>query len=429
MENFQSVLEQELNISRKLDGVIISARDWRVFKFHFHFELFKDIYIDFAYPTKFKGMMSASVDQKYIEIRLGRYNSYMVAFLAQIRNENEVNFKQASTEIRSLAGCVVNAMKNTSTWADWRAKPDDSERRVIFMDDVVTFGNRFQKRVRDYIVRHVGAVQNFKLVIYALGQDCRFENVNRIKDNVHLAHVDSLIIHHALDFKKEGQMLMFHRKDLVQLLGRRQLSQEYYVCLLKEVGNFYFSTPTEETRDLTVVEAKFYNEALKQFHRGFGSLPFGYPQICLNLYSPAEFSFGFIKRRNIDWHKYSKQISALKRIVTDIGAQVDSLSARFEVIMNVNPTVASIRKLEEYMDQHPKFRTRKIIKCLKGIPIQRIRDHLQQNLLPFIDTLDQYVTNRMNAVINKSMEQFTPGKQMDRTRNEGWVVGKQINNI
>jgi hypothetical protein len=412
MANFETVSQQGLNISRKLDGVIISASDWRVFKFQFHFELFKDLYIVHAFPTKFKGVISSSVHHKYIEIRLGKYNSYMIAFLVQIPVETEVVFKQASAEIRSLAGCVVNTMKNTSTWADWRAKPDDSQKRLIFMDDIVTFGNEFQHQVREYIARQFGAIQDFKLVIYAMGQDCNFENVKYIKDNVHFAHVDNLIIHHAIDFKKNGQMLMFNRKDLVDLLGRQQLSQEYYVCLLKEVGNFYFSTPMEKTREISMVEAKFYNEALKQFHRGFGALPFGHPQICLNLFSPAEFSFGFMQRRKIDWYKYSKQISALKRVVTDIGTQVDSLSARFEVIMSVNPTVSSVRKLQEYMDNHPKFCIRKIVKCLKCIPIQRIRNHLLQNLLPFIHTLDQYVTNRMNAVINKSMEQFTPGKQM-----------------
>jgi hypothetical protein len=412
MAHFESVSAEDLHVSRKLDGIIISASDWRIFKLQFHFELFKDFYTVAAYPNKFKGLISSSVGHRYIEIRLGKFNSYMVVFLAKLPIENAVVYKQASTDIRNLAGYVVDNMKHTSTWADWRAKSDDSERRLIFMDDIVTFGNEFQKQVREYIIRQVGAVEDFKLVIYGMGQDCRFENFNQIKPNVRWAHADGVIIHHALDFKKAGHMVMFHRKDLVNLLGRRHLSQEYYVCLIKEVGNFYFSAPVEETIDLSVVEAKFYNEALKQFHRG-KSLPFGYPKICLHLYSPAEFAFGFCRRRKIDWHKHSKQISALTRIVTDIGTIVDTLSARFEVILKVNPALfrqeSPINKLQEFMNYHPKFRTPSIIKCLRGIPINQVRQHLQKNLLPFVKTLDHYVTNRINAVINKSMEQFTPG--------------------
>jgi len=265
-------------------------------------------------------------------------------------------------------------------------------------------------------------------VIGFLGQDCQLFSLQKQMDQLFITEkVSQLIIHCALDFQKENCALFFSRDKVVnyfknqfgcqtvfenhKLVERVELPKggytpktEYYTCLLRGYGNFYYDLGNiilkkvekeRDKRDIELVEAKFYSEPFKTLHRWSDLNSLKIQSVSDMLLDPRDFGKDYVKK-HIKLN-FEKKLEPIKRIENEIREYIqdpESLCARFEFITRFEGSAVAQAYQKTTQIASKVFNQEKIAECAESIDSRKLGRYLQYNLKPFMETLKTLLADR-----------------------------------
>jgi len=400
----------ECTLSHKIDGLVLCAADWKIGNFTSNFQLKSTFTVKNLNPSNYKGLKFESDDQRMVRVSVGVANNFQFALVLNIGEAvSNDELQSVSPLIQRMSEKAVSSMKESSTNKDWKSRSCNSEKKRIFLDDIVEFGNRLRRLVLSYFHRTFNS-SYCKIVVSELGQDCHFENLNNLLSLFNLEFAEQVVVHYAIDYSLEYCMLFYNREKTVGSLGRSSLCQEYYVALISGNGNFYFKSCEKLTENMCVEEIKLYSEVFKEYHRG-ETVRFSKPEIAGMIFDPRSFSKGFCAQYKYNWEPRADNVKTLKSVVESIGTSVKQFAARYELIVSITGNEIREQALEiaYLISEHQMLNPRAMSGLLRWMPIEEFSNHIQKNLKQFVYTLEYFVGRQMLYSRSGVFKSFTPG--------------------
>jgi len=375
----------------KLDGIVVVLRDFE----HCTLEIPLRIKITQVEPllqTDFRGTsFQAENGQRIVKCVLGKQSEYTVTIV--------------SVE-KKCSNALEGAIMTDELWLD--------EGTEVFPNQFYTRGNLLLQCIRENPNNKDGKVN---VVYSSFGQSCRWSRLDRKLKNFQTSlHQVETFVHYARDFEKKDCACFFDSKLVHDKFSKRQIKQTYTAALQKGCANFYI----DENRLLPnvfakILEVKLYSEAFKTAHN---SRLFPKSTLANKLLDPIEIARGFqrvptdLNGRLNEFHKILSDLHKVREEVLSYGVIKKQLYARCEMIIKIwlDATENPAAKISEAFESDPRFSSEKVWEMITSqISTAKLHQNLRKTYMPFWETLNMYVTRKIEALENDTDWIFDAG--------------------
>jgi len=398
----------ELIVNKVLDGIIAVSSDWSVMLDTFGFRLSPAFICSKLDSTKFKGLefdIYGKETPQFWKVCIGVY--YDLSTLLILTSGDNACPESVSKIVKTCFNKALISLgfqKGDHTNEDLSRKILWGKNPALPYEKSRNIGELFLQNLRKE------NFLNVEVLLQRLGQSCDFSKLEndylKIIDN---SKLKQLIIHYALDFRKENKALFFSRENLLKYLGRP--TTEFSTCLLEGYGNFYYNMKEHKVTDVTLVESKFYSEAFKNINVTYSRI-FEEPEIAEKLMDPRPHATGFADSNvKLNLKTFLDNVHKIQKRILDIGSKKRDLTVRFESILSYSPEDMVDRDL---LRDTPKLVRKAIpqenvIHCIKEMDIHKLRNHLEHNLMPFLNTLETCISEKIESEHGEAYK-FNPRK-------------------
>jgi len=400
----------EVIVNKVLDGIIIVSGDWSVMIDTFGFYLRSAFICSRLDSTKFKGVhftsngLKSSLIQLW-KVSIGVYGDYSVLLI--LASSADWSQEKVSGTVKT---CFNKALVSLGYLKSDHTEEDLSKR--IFWGKTPALPYQKSRHIGELFLENLRQVKflNVEILLQRLGQTCDFSELEKnylvIIDKT---KIRQLIIHYALDFKKENKALFFSRQKLTAYLGSP--TTEFSTCLLKGYGNFYYKLGERKIANYCFVESKFYSRAFKKVNVTYSRM-FEKPEISELLIDPRPHAKGFANsNKKLSLETYLNNVHTIQDRIMNIGLDKQDLSVRFETILSYNPEDIMRQNL---LKDTPKMvrqviREQDVISCIEEMDLYALRTHLLENLMPFLKTLEGCLTDKLLSELGEPYK-FVPRK-------------------
>jgi len=271
-------------------------------------------------------------------------------------------------------------------------------------------------------LKTMAKLKSASFIIGYLGQNCKFDTLQRQLERYFWREkIHQLIVHCAIDFTKDKCSLFFSRQKVQDYFKEQwglwkcnpQIKRikepgpnksvntprtEFYPCLLRGYGNFYYDLDRIELQNSNVnlVDAKFYAEPFKDFHKRKDRRNediLKNKSMSTMIIDPRNLAPEYVgNHTNLDFLTKLTHIDYVEKQLYYYMKCVPSLSARFEVIFKFNECEAfSVLKTTTNIINKV-FGIPKLSSCIEWVETKQLAEYLVFNLAPFISTLKQSLT-------------------------------------
>lgn len=402
-----------IRMTTKWDGILIMTDDWRVFRPRSHMNLIHPLKIQAVKNSTYKGLPLVDKNRSCYKLDMGYIHGMRISFCISLVATERLEYKSILETFKQCMSDAVNAMPRSNTHIDW-INQLNLNRKIVFMDDITEFGNRLMNLMTTEIEAMFVTDQHvaLKIVIMELGQSTNIKNITRFLDEFRLGYIETLVFHVAMDFDCANHLLGWSYDKTKSALGPP--TSEYYAGCLKGVGNFVFNATDEEQdfeTECSIVRIQCYSSLFKTAHRGL-QLMFGSINIADELFSPAEFTQYFCRKKVVHWEKYKSWIDTVHHLLENIEQNYQlGQSARSEFVVSVSSPIDPDMPLDivKELKHHKKYSFKNLEHCLVKVKLDDLMQHFQATLKPPLNTLSNMINGRMLALKQGTFTEFSPG--------------------
>jgi len=409
-----------------LDGLIVVGKDWRVSLSKENLKVIRKDKLKLVEVRRqdFKGVRLGGFSGDYKEqadkvfkIHIGTqgdYSVYILVLMNQRSNQNK-NWKVSR---------LLDEVAEKTFFGDDSSIKLWKHREISFVK-LRKFGNRILTEVKAK-----KGVSKVVLLHSQLGQAVDFKTLKCELTRFDNNHVEEIVVHFAMDFRKEETALFFDTQSVYEKYNKKNISQKFAVCLLKSVGNFYVNIDqfAKHHELLKFCEAKFYSEPFKHFHTTCRELGRGtmykemmnpLPRKCSENQSGNVLKYRHMK----DLEDYLQTLTTVEHEIAAFGTTTTSFAARCEVILRLtnqprncrsgskNLTKQAHKTILDAIDgDRGRLKPEDIEQLLSEITTTNLRIHLQETYGPFLSTLRSNVVSRLAALVGSGPIVFNPRK-------------------
>jgi hypothetical protein len=397
----------------KIDGLIICSKNFEFFSLCDTLKIPYPLSVKSLRSNKFKFCQELNRCRWVYQIRLCSVHD-MDLCLMFLSDAGYVSYEMLLREVENCMERTFKDMAQTPSGNFWIGsncrKRGKTERSSVYLEDVVTFGEKFMMHLLD-IAERFDEIEDVWYVINAMGQTHVASDLcEQFQHIFDLRQADEVVLHTAVDFVMLNHALMWERSAIKDIEGKEP-SSEYYPMGVSGGGNYYFKINQPQFPGVPAVKLKkMYQDIFKNVHRSYKcDPPFKVSRVGPTLLRSTIHKHPFPKKLLEDLNGCIEQCDIVRLNVEQM-YQADHLKARLEYIWSTlmpkeDLCYNVVRLMNEELKQKgygnvgnfiayemDSFKGR--VHSYLSPPLQTISDHLSRRMEigDYTLTTDEYIT-------------------------------------